>query len=73
MKIVDKIPTFNDESLATLRENASRLTTTGGDGPRRREAEFILPLIDAEVAKRLEQLPKPKRASVRKPRRTVED
>jgi hypothetical protein len=73
MKIADKIPTFDDESLATLRENASRLTTAEGDGVRRREAEFILPLIDAEVAKRLEQLPKPKRASARKPRRAVED
>ncbi|HLW91777.1 MAG TPA: hypothetical protein VKS78_10810 [Roseiarcus sp.] len=70
MKIADRIPTFDDESLATLRENASRLTI-GRDGPRKIEAELILPLIDAEVAKRLEKLPKPNRVA-RKPRRTVE-
>jgi hypothetical protein len=70
MKIADRIPTFDDESLATLRKNAARLTI-GGDGPRRREAEFILPLIEAEVAKRLEKLPKPNRVA-RKPRRTVQ-
>ena len=71
MKIVDKIPTFDDESLATLRENAARLMI-GGEGPRRWEAEFILPLIEAEVAKRLEKLSKPKRASA-KPRRNAEE
>ena len=70
MKIADKIPAFDDESLATLRKNAARLTAEG-DGPRRTEAEFILPLIDAEVTKRLEKLPKPNRVA-RKPRRTVE-
>lgn len=72
MKLADRIPTFDDESLATLRENASRLTI-GNDGPRRSEAEFILPLIDAEVAKRQEKLPKSNRVAARKARRTVED
>lgn len=57
MNIVDKIPAFDDESLATLRKNAARLTIEG-NGPRRTEAESILPLIDAEVAKRLERLQK---------------
>jgi hypothetical protein len=72
MNIADKIPTFDDEALATLRANASRLTI-GADGPRRREAETILPLIDAEVAKRLEKSPKPKRAPAKKSRRIAED
>lgn len=69
MNIVDRIPTFDDASLATLRANASRMAE-GGNGPRKTEAELILPLIDAEVAKRLEKSP---RAPVRKRRRTVED
>lgn len=69
MNIVDKIPTFDNESLANLRANASRMAN-GGDGPRNREAESILPLIDAELAKRLE---KSAPASARKRRRVVED
>lgn len=69
MKIADRIPAFDDESLATLRNNAARLSVEGA-GPRRTEAESILPLIDAEVAKRREQLPKPIRAA-RKPRRVA--
>jgi hypothetical protein len=69
MNIVDKIPTFDDDALATLRTNASRIAN-GGNGSRKREAESILPLIDAEVARRLEKLPL---TSVRKRRRTAED
>jgi hypothetical protein len=69
MNIADKIPTFDDESLANLRANASRIAGKGS-GPRNWEAELILPLIDAEVAKRLE---KSSTKTVKKRRRTVED
>ena len=69
MNIADKIPTFDDEALANLRANACRMASEGS-GPRNREAEFILPLIDAEVAKRVE---KSSAKTVKKRRRAVED
>jgi hypothetical protein len=58
MSIADLIPQMDDKALATLRVNAARLGG-GQDSPRQKEAELLIPLIDAEVAARKAAKPKP--------------
>ncbi len=57
MSIADLIPQLDDKALASLRSNASRLGA-GVESPRQKEAELLLPLIDAEVAARKAAKPK---------------
>lgn len=64
MRIAEMIPTLDNAALGNLRENALRLQA-GGAGPKRHEAEALLPLIDAELAQRQAKKPAPARA--RKP------
>lgn len=64
MTLADMIPTLDDKQLATLRDNARRLETSGG-GRQQQQAVEALPLIEAELAARLALKP-PKK--VAKPR-----
>jgi hypothetical protein len=57
MSIADLIPQMDDKALVTLRANAARLGG-GQEGPRQKEAELLIPLIDAEVAARKAAKPK---------------
>jgi hypothetical protein len=57
MSIADLIPQMDDKALISLRVNATRIGA-GAEGPRQREAEELIPLIDAEVALRKAAKPK---------------
>ncbi len=57
MSIADLIPQMDDKALVSLRANATRIGA-GAEGPRRQEAEELIPLIDAEVALRKAAKPK---------------
>ncbi len=57
MSIADLIPQMDDKALVSLRNNALRLGG-GAEGPRQKEAEELIPLIDAEVALRKAAKPK---------------
>lgn len=57
MSIADLIPKMDDKALVSLRNNAERIGA-GAEGPRQKEAELLIPLIDAEVAARKAAKPK---------------
>ena len=57
MSIADLIPQMDDKALVSLRVNAARIGA-GAEGPRQKEAEELIPLIDAEVALRKAAKPK---------------
>jgi hypothetical protein len=57
MSIADLIPQMDDKALASLRVNASRIGA-GAEGPRQKEAETLIPLIDAEMDARKAAKPK---------------
>ncbi len=61
MSIADLIPKMDDKALVSLRANAERIGA-GAEGPRQKEAEALIPMIDAEVA--LRKAAKPKAAPV---------
>ena len=62
MAVADMIPVLDDQELANLRANARRLEDSGNNNQKQQAAE-LMPLIEAEVARRLERNPpKPKRA-----------
>jgi hypothetical protein len=64
--LADMIPAMSDADLKALRINAARLSETGS--PVQMEtAAGIIPLIDAEIAARIEAKP----AAVKKPRAPV--
>ncbi len=69
MAIDERIATYSDKELATLRENIARLGQAGST-PQRVEAERLMPLVDAELAERKARAParKPpvRKAAVRK-------
>jgi hypothetical protein len=48
--IAEKLQRLNDADLETLRHRASRISCDAG--PRRRNAEHLLPLIKAEIFER---------------------
>ena len=58
MSIADLIPQMDDKALISLRVNALRIGA-GAEGPRQKEAEELIPMIDAEVALRKAAKPKP--------------
>ncbi len=62
MSITDMIPNLDDAALLNLRVNATRLEATGV-GARQQEAAMLLPLIDAELATRKANGPKPTRVA----------
>lgn len=51
MKIVEMLPELDAAALATVHANALRLSSTGSD-KQRAQADAVLPLIEAEQAKR---------------------
>ena len=57
MSIADLIPQMDDKALISLRVNALRIGA-GAEGPRQKEAEELIPMIDAEVALRKAAKPK---------------
>jgi len=57
LSIADLIPQMDDKALVSLRNNALRLGA-GVESPRQKEAETLIPLIDAEVALRKAAKPK---------------
>jgi hypothetical protein len=57
LSIADLIPQMDDKALVSLRNNALRIGA-GVEGPRQKEAETLIPLIDAEVALRKAAKPK---------------
>ncbi len=69
MAIDERIATYSDKELATLRENIARLAQAGST-PQRVEAERLMPLVDAELTERKARAParKPpvRKATVRK-------
>jgi hypothetical protein len=75
LSIADLIPQMDDKALVSLRNNALRLGA-GAEGPRQKEAESLIPLIDAEVALRKAAKPKatpaPRKKAVSKKKVAVE-
>ena len=49
--IDQRIPAYSDAELANLQDNAMRLSRSGA-GPKKEEAERLLPIIAAEVETR---------------------
>ena len=67
MAIADMLPTLDDKALESLRANALRLQDET-DGARQKQAELLLPLIEAELAEReARKPPKPARVVRKKP------
>lgn len=62
--LADMIPSMSDTDLVTLRANAARLVEHGAS-TQVIAASDILPVIDAEVARRA-ALPKPEKAPVKR-------
>jgi hypothetical protein len=75
LSIADLIPQMDDKALVSLRNNALRLGA-GVESPRQKEAESLIPLIDAEVALRKAAKPKatpaPRKKAVSKKKVAVE-
>jgi hypothetical protein len=75
LSIADLIPQMDDKALTSLRVNALRLGA-GSESPRQKEAESLIPLIDAEVAARKAAKPKatpaPRKKAVSKKKVAVE-
>jgi hypothetical protein len=75
LSIADLIPQMDDKALISLRVNALRLGA-GSESPRQKEAESLIPLIDAEVALRKAAKPKatpaPRKKAVSKKKAVVE-
>jgi hypothetical protein len=75
LSIADLIPQMDDKALVSLRNNALRLGA-GAESPRQKEAESLIPLIDAEVALRKAAKPKatpaPRKKAVSKKKVAVE-
>ncbi len=75
MSIADLIPQMDDKALISLRANAERIGA-GAEGPRQKEAETLIPLIDAEVAARKAAKPKavpaPRKKAVSKKKAAAE-
>jgi hypothetical protein len=64
MAITDIIPRLDDKELANLRDNALRLS--GSDDARKQEqAAELLPMVDAEIERRLSLAPPKKLAKPR--------
>ena len=61
MAIADMLPTMDDKALDSLKANALRLQDEP-EGARQKQAEMLLPLIEAELAEReARKPPKPVR------------
>jgi hypothetical protein len=58
MAVADMIPQLSDAELASLKSNAVRQEASA-EGARKAAAAELLPLIEAEIAARLETRPKP--------------
>jgi hypothetical protein len=72
LSIADLIPQMDDKALVSLRNNALRLGA-GAESPRQKEAESLIPLIDAEVALRKPKAtPAPRKKAVSKKKVAVE-
>ncbi|MGA0603294.1 hypothetical protein ACO2Q3_21480 [Caulobacter sp. KR2-114] len=70
MALADNLHAYDNAALGTLRDNAERLAA-GPDGQRQRDAATLLPLIEAELAARVEAKPAPVKVARRKaPART---
>ena len=63
MAITDIIPRLDDKELANLRDNALRLSASD-DARKQEQAADLLPVVDAEIERRLSLVPK----KVAKPR-----
>ena len=62
MAVADMLPTMDDKALESLKANALRLQDEP-EGTRQKQAEMLLPLIEAELAEREARKP-PKAARV---------
>ena len=61
MAVADMLPTMDDKALESLKANALRLQEEP-EGARQKQAEMLLPLIEAELAEReARKPPKPAR------------
>ncbi len=61
MAVADMLPTMDDKALESLKVNALRLQDEP-EGARQKQAEMLLPLIEAELAEReARKPPKPVR------------
>ncbi len=61
MAVADMLPTMDDKALESLKANALRLQDEP-EGARQKQAEMLLPLIEAELAEReARKPPKPVR------------
>ena len=61
MAVADMLPTMDDKALESLKANALRLQDEP-EGARQKQAEMLLPLIEAELAEReARKPPKPAR------------
>lgn len=61
MAVADMLPTMDDKALESLKANALRLQLEP-EGARQKQAELLLPLIEAELAEReARKPPKPAR------------
>lgn len=66
MAIDERIASYSDKELATLRENAERLAVSGS-AKQKAEAERLMPLVLAELAERKARAPvKPARKTAAK-------
>lgn len=70
MPLADLIPDMSDADLKVLRANALRLIDTG-EPKQQASATDILPVIDSEVAARLERQPPPPPKKTRKSSKAV--
>ena len=68
MAVDERIASYSDKELATLRENIVRLTETGS-AKQKAEAERLMPLVAAELAERKARAPAKaaRKTPVRKP------
>jgi hypothetical protein len=64
MAITDIIPRLDDKELANLRDNALRLSASE-DARKQEQAADLLPVVDAEIERRLSLVPPKKLAKPR--------
>lgn len=64
MTLADRLPSLEMDALQSLQVNARRLATEAGT--RGKEAEALLPLIEAELSQREAAVPKKTRAPSKK-------
>jgi hypothetical protein len=64
LALIDRLSSLDKQQLLNLRTNARRLTADAG--PKADEAVALLPLIEAEIARRAAEAPKKVRSQAKR-------